>query len=95
MESIAQVNNLAQFMRIVSAARSRNGSMVNNSFASVSAPESRNAHQAARPRSFQETAGPGVTAYTNTRQVIHEAKVESSAKPSSTRVLGTRFDAYA
>jgi hypothetical protein len=95
MESVAQVTNMAQFMRLVSAARSRNSNMVDRSFASVSAPENQSAHQAAKPRSFQPAAEPGMTTYTNTRRVMKNSNDETGVKPSSTRVLGTRFDAYA
>ena len=82
---------MADFVRLVSAARTRNSGLVNGTV--------RNAAQAPRPMSFQNVArSSGMAGYSNTRQVIRNAPVEANAQPSpqqQTRVLGTKFDAYA
>jgi hypothetical protein len=90
MNSVAQVNNLAQFMNLVSAARTRNSGLVNGAV--------HNAAQSPRPMSFQNVArsSGGTAAYSNTRQVVKNAPAETNANPQNqTRVLGTKFDAYA
>jgi hypothetical protein len=99
MNSVAQVNNMADFVRLVSAARTRNSGLVNGTVRSAS-------QQAPRPMSFQNVArSSGMAGYSNTRHVIRTAPAEASAATNSvdygeapqrqTRVLGTKFDAYA
>jgi hypothetical protein len=87
MDSITQVNNLAQFARLVGAARSRNNGLIAGTLGT------RAAFQTTKPRSFSGAAP--VTTYSNTRQPAKVNTVESNEKPQQTRNLGTKFDAYA
>jgi hypothetical protein len=88
MNSVSQVNSMAEFMRAVSAARNRNSGLVSGL--------GHDATQAARSRSFQSVMK-AKAGYTSTRAPMARA---NEAAPASTsrqpvRVLGTKFDAYA
>jgi hypothetical protein len=104
MESVAQVNNMAQFMRLVSEARTRNSNAVNNVAAQ------RNPFEALRMRAqtmqsqTPAAAAPSRTSssgsvYTNSRILTNNISIvaadHASAPQQNTRVLGTKFDAYA
>lgn len=93
MNSISQVNSMAEFMRAVSAARNRNSGLVNGL--------GHNANQTARSRSFQSVMKAN-SGYTSTRSrapmaMANEMPMRAAAAEGQqqTRVLGTKFDAYA
>jgi hypothetical protein len=88
MNAVSQVNNMADFMRLVSAARTRNSGLVSGTV--------RNAAQSPRPMSFQNVArSGGMAAYSNTRHVVRNEAAETNANQQAARALGTKFDAYA
>jgi len=86
MQSVAQVNNLAQFMKIVGAARERNSSL--SSAIGKNSAATRPSKQFSLPKT-------GLTAqYSHTQKTFASAS-ETISKPEQTRNLGTKFDAYA
>jgi hypothetical protein len=87
MNSVAQVNNLAQFVQLVSAARNRNNGL------SAAVQRNRTASQTPESRAFSN-AKP-LSGYSFARQPVSPSAVEASVTPNQTRHLGTKFDAYA
>ncbi len=86
MQSVAQVNNLAQFMKIVGAARERNNALSSGIGKS---------NQASRPVKQFSLPKTGFTAqYSNVQKTFTDAS-ETVNKPEQTKKLGTKFDAYA
>jgi hypothetical protein len=87
MNSVAQVNNLSQFVQLVSAARIRNNGLAGG------AQKSTNPTPAFKSQAFSN-AKP-LSAYPNSRQPMSAPAADESVKTHRTRSLGTRFDAYA
>ena len=91
METVSQVNTMADFVRLVSAARSRNSGLVKNS------------GQTSGARSFQSLLKPAAgfargkarstAMYDAMSQVLPDAVSVKQQEPK--QVLGTKFDAYA
>ena len=86
MQPVSNLDNLAQFMQLVSAARSRNGEAahINSNSATRKAAFAAQAQQANGNRSV---VGNG--------RLDQSGAILNSQKAGSTRHLGTRFDAYA
>jgi hypothetical protein len=87
MNSVSQVSNLAQFVRLVSEARTRNGTVAANTqrkLFSSSLP---------RPQAFSNATP--LSMYSRPGQTSAVQAVDGAAKPVQTRNLGTKFDAYA
>ena len=89
MNSVAQVNNLAQFVQLVSAARIRN----NGLSAGVRTQNNRIAPQTLKSQAFSN-AQP-LSTYSFSRQPVNSQGAVESSKTNQTRNLGTKFDAYA
>ena len=87
MNSVSQVNNLAQFVRLVSEARTRNSAI------SSGIQKKQFAMQTPASKAFSQTRP--VSTYSYSRQPASTQAAESQANIHQTRNLGTRFDAYA
>ncbi len=88
MQTVSQVNTMADFVRLVSAARSRNSGLVKNS----GQPEG--------ARSFQNIMRPGVS-HANAKIRMEPANdsaiqtIPVAKQQENKQILGTKFDAYA
>jgi len=87
MNSVAQVSNLAQFVRLVSEARTRNNG--------VSAGVQRNQFAAQPPKARAFSNSQPLSAYSYAKPVAAMQAVDEAGKAHQTRSLGTKFDAYA
>jgi hypothetical protein len=86
VQSVSGLDNLSQFIQLVSAARARN-----NGTTSVTP------HSGAQKAAFtsQASAAGGMQASVETKALGKAADAATMQKTASTRHLGTRFDAYA
>jgi hypothetical protein len=84
VQSVSGLDNLSQFMQLVSAARARNNGTVTP-------------HSGAQKAAFasQASGAGGTQASVQTKALGKITDAATMQKTGSTRYLGTRFDAYA